>query len=113
MPFNRFPPGKPFIQRLHEPGVREEYPMIPDIKFTKHAENMLKERKLAKSLVIEAIEAPDHTEQGDGNIWHAIKKAGPRFLRVVVSGNKKPYKVVTIYYDRRLRLLNGKKEAEK
>ena len=87
--------------------------MTKDIQFTKHASNMLKERKLTRKLIIDSIKTPDFKEYGDGDIWYAIKKVGPRFLRVVISGKKKPYKVVTIYYDRRLRMLNGKKEAEK
>ena len=87
--------------------------MTKDVQFTKHAENMLKERKLERDLVIEAIEVPDYKEQGDGDIWYAIKKVGPRYLRVVISGDKKPYNVVTIYYDRRLRILKEDKEAKK
>ncbi|MBA3044922.1 MAG: DUF4258 domain-containing protein [Candidatus Thermoplasmatota archaeon] len=87
--------------------------MNKDIQFTKHASNMLKERKLTRKLIIDSIKTPDFREDGDGGIWYAIKKVGPRFLRVVISGKKKPYKVVTIYYDRRLRILNGKKETKK
>ncbi|MDO9536701.1 MAG: DUF4258 domain-containing protein [Thermoplasmata archaeon] len=86
--------------------------MNKDIQFTKHASNMLKERKLTRKLIVDSIKTPDYREESDDDIWYAIKKIVPRFLRVVISGKKKPYKVVTIYYDRRLRLLNGKKEEK-
>jgi hypothetical protein len=82
--------------------------MANDIIYTKHAEDMLVERRFKRKIITEAILHPDFKEPGEDNIWYAIKKVGKKYLRVVVEGKKKPYIVVSLYYDRRLR-----KEMEK
>ena len=40
---------------------------------------------------------------GDNGIWYAFRKIGHKVVRVVVKGEQKPYTVITMYYDRRLR----------
>lgn len=73
------------------------------IKFTKHAEDMLKERKIDISLVESAVQNPDWKEDGEDELWHAFKRVGSKVLRVVIKGKEKPYTVITTYYDRRVK----------
>jgi len=87
--------------------------MSMDVKFTKHAEDMLIEREFERKLIIETVLNPDLTESGEGTVWYAIKRIGQRVLRVVVSRKKKPYIVITFYYDRRLRKKLEQQEAHK
>ncbi len=52
------------------------------------------------------LQSPDRTELGaDGNAHYikAIPEHGGRFLRVVVNRRVAPERVVTVFFDRRLR----------
>lgn len=73
------------------------------IKFTKHAENMLKERNFTKNDILSVIENPDWKEEKEEKVWHAFKRSQNKVLRVVVKGKKEPYTVITLFYDKRLR----------
>jgi hypothetical protein len=73
------------------------------IKFTKHAEDMLRERNIDKTLVESAIQNPDWKENTENELWYALKKVGPKVLRIVVKGKEKPYTVITTYYNKRLK----------
>ena len=73
------------------------------VKFTKHAEDMLIERKFTKENIISVIENPDLKENYEDDIWHVFKKIGDKILRVVIKGRNEPYIVVTMFYDKRLR----------
>jgi hypothetical protein len=77
--------------------------MNKDIIFTKHANNMLVERGFKKDFIVRVVLKPDFKEPGDDDLWYALKKVGQKYLRVVVGGKKKPYIVISLYYDRRLR----------
>ena len=74
-----------------------------DVVFTKHAEDMLVERKFSKNEIISVIENPSWEEQIDEEVWHAFKKVQNKVLRVVIKGKEEPYTVITFFYDRRLR----------
>jgi hypothetical protein len=87
--------------------------MSKDIIFTLHAEDMLVEREFKREFIVKVISKPDFTESGEGDIWYAIKKVGQKYLRVVVGGKKKPYIVISLYYDRRLREKMERKEVPK
>lgn len=71
--------------------------MSKSIIFTKHAEDMLVERNFSKEFIRETILEPDEKRRGDGDIWYAIKERDEKYLRVVVSGEEKPYTVITMY----------------
>ncbi len=71
------------------------------IKFTKHAKDMLKERKINRSLVESAVQNPDWKEDNEDELWYVFKRVGPKVLRVVIKGKEKPYTVITTYYDKR------------
>jgi len=75
------------------------------VSFTKHAEDMLKERIFAKEEIISIISNPDWkgNDESDIEIWHAFKRIGDKVLRVVIKGRGETYSVVTMFYDRRLR----------
>lgn len=75
---------------------------MKDIKFTKHAEDMLIERKLQKELIKEIVAKPEWKDKGEGDTWYAFKRIGGKVLRVVVKGDK-PFMVITMYFDRRLK----------
>lgn len=74
-----------------------------ELKFTKHAEDMLEERKIDRSKVEAAIQCPDWTETAGNEVWCAFKMVGAKVLRIVVTGREEPFTVITRYYDRRLR----------
>lgn len=73
-----------------------------NVRFTKHAENMLRERRFRKETVENIVQNPDWKEVGEEDIWFAFRKVGKKVIRVVVEGRRKPYTVITMYYDRRL-----------
>jgi hypothetical protein len=73
-----------------------------DIKFTKHAEDMLVERGFRKEMVEEIVNKPEWKNKGEGDTWYAFKRIGKKVLRVVVIGSK-PFTVITLYFDRRLK----------
>ncbi|MCL7414558.1 MAG: DUF4258 domain-containing protein [ANME-2 cluster archaeon] len=74
-----------------------------EVVFTKHAEDMLVERKISKNEIISVIENPGWEEQIDEEIWYAFKKVQNKVLRVVIKEKEEPYTVITLFYDRRLR----------
>lgn len=73
--------------------------------FTRHAEDMLKERKFTKEEIISVISNPDwrDNDEQETEIWHAFKRIGQKTLRVVIKGREEPYTVITMFYDKRLR----------
>ena len=74
-----------------------------DVEFTKHAEDMLKERKFDRAFIVDVVCNPERKERDIGNVWYAFRRVGDKVVRVVVNGKQKPYIVITMYYDRRLR----------
>ncbi len=75
------------------------------VSFTKHAEDMLKERKFTKKEIVSIVNNPDWQENDEQEIeiWHAFKRIGKKVLRVVIKGREEPYTVITMFYDKRLR----------
>ena len=47
---------------------------LKDINFTKHAEDMLIERRFQKELIADIVAHPERVEQGEGDIWFAFKR---------------------------------------
>ena len=77
--------------------------MNDEILFTRHARVILKERKFTVEFIKDIVLNPDYKETNDDELWSAIKKVGQKVMRVVVKGEQKPYTVITMYYDRKLR----------
>jgi spore maturation protein CgeB len=76
---------------------------MAEVIFTKHAMDMLNERKFNEEQIISIIENPDWKEEKEDDVWHAFKKVGKKVLRVVVKGKEESYTVITMFYDKRLR----------
>ncbi len=67
---------------------------------------MLEERKIPEEWLWRAINLPDRVEERDDLNTHYIKaipEYGGRFLRVVVNTRVTPQRIVTIFFDRRIR----------
>jgi len=63
-----------------------------------------------------ALESPDHTEIGADNNVHYIKESnefGPRTFRVIVNPRATPNRVITFFFDRRLRTRIGRGETRR
>jgi hypothetical protein len=68
---------------------------------------MLKEREIPEERMWRAIDEPDWTEIGTNGNTHYIKaipEHGDHFLRVVVNPRTQPKRIVTLFFDRRLRM---------
>lgn len=79
---------------------------MPSIELSSHANDMLAERGIPEEWVWRAVQAPDRQEVGaDGNLHYlkAIEENAGRILRVVVNASVEPRRVVTVFFDRRLR----------
>ena len=80
---------------------------MPDIELSAHAKGMLEERKILEEWVWRAISTPDSKKKhADGDTMHyekAILERGGRVLHVVVNQNVQPHRIVTVFFDRRLR----------
>lgn len=77
-----------------------------DVELSSHAKDMLLERDILEEWVWRAIRTPDQKEIGIDNNTHylkAIPEKENRILRVVVNPHVKPNRVVTVFFDRRLR----------
>ena len=82
---------------------------MADYEFTDHARDMLAERKIESLWVAQTMEAPDKRQAMQDGIVHFIKKieaCGGRYLRVIVNAQSSPGKIITVFFDRRLRKQN-------
>jgi len=76
--------------------------------FSAHAEVVIAERGISKAWVEETLKTPDslHVDLEDPDLSHAIKAIpdfGGRVLRVVFNNKAEPARIVTAYFDRRLK----------
>ncbi len=81
---------------------------MSEYKFSEHAFDMLKERNIREDWVKMTITDPERKEfNNDGTIHYirAIEHFGGRYLRVVVNPNVNPQRIVTVFFDRRIRSL--------
>lgn len=75
-------------------------------EFSIHAQNMLAKRKIPEEWVWCTIDNPELEFVGDDNNDHytkAIVEKGGRILHVVVNPYVQPKRIVTLFFDRRLR----------
>jgi hypothetical protein len=76
------------------------------MELSTHAKDMLIERQIPEEWVWRTIKSPDRTEIGaDKNLHYfkAIEENENRVLRVIVNPRIEPERVVTVFFDRRLR----------
>ena len=77
-----------------------------DYEMSEHAYEMLRERNIQEAWVKSAIENPDKKEVNDDGTVHyirAIEEYGGRYLRVVMNPASTPQRIVTVFFDRRMR----------
>ena len=84
--------------------MREE----PQFELSEHANNMLLEREISRTWVARVLAAPEATapDRRDPVLLHAfarIPEFGGRVLCVVYNEHCTPWRVVTVYFDRRQR----------
>ena len=77
-----------------------------EYEFSEHAYDMLRERNIREAWVQSALESPEKKEPKDDGTVHyirSIEQYGGRYLRVVVNPEVWPRRIVTVFFDRRLR----------
>ncbi|WP_404980582.1 DUF4258 domain-containing protein [Carboxydichorda subterranea] len=85
---------------MKEPTATEE------LVFTKHATDVMAERRIDEKLVRETLTSPDLIQRQPDGTTHCIRMfadRGGRWLRVVIAASGAQRKVVTVFFDRRLR----------
>ena len=74
--------------------------------YAKHCEDMLKERSIPKSWVEQTIGEPEKSEDKQDGTRHYLRRIpehGNKWVRVIVNITEEPNKVVTVFFDRRLK----------
>ena len=79
-----------------------------DYVLTQHARIALAERRISEAWLERALEVPEHTvpDPDDPELEHRIRRIeehGNRALRVVVTRGTDPRRIITAFFDRRLR----------
>ena len=80
--------------------------MKPDIELSSHTLDMLRERNILVEWVWRTIENPQRHwlgEDGNRHFVKPIKEWGNRVLHVVINPDLRPQKVITVFFDRRLK----------
>lgn len=79
-----------------------------------HFEEMLNEIRISIEWVNQVLDSPDKVEVKDDGTVHYLKKItqyNHRWLRVVVNETITPNKLVTVFFDRRLRRINHENKS--
>ena len=79
---------------------------MASIDLSVHTQEMLAERNIPEAWVWQTIAAPDQTWRGNDDNFHyakAIAARHNRVLHVIVDDEKTPHRVVTVFFDRRLK----------
>ncbi len=79
---------------------------MADREYSDHAKTVLAERAIPREWVERVLTAPDQRESGpDGNLHYlkVIQEHGGRVLRVVVNPGRIPERIVTAFFDRRMK----------
>ncbi|VAW43153.1 hypothetical protein MNBD_CHLOROFLEXI01-2898 [hydrothermal vent metagenome] len=79
---------------------------MPLFEFSAHAKIMLRERRISEEWVWRTLETPSKKKKGkDGNMHYTkpIRERDGRVLRVVINSYVNPQRIVTVFFDRRLR----------
>ena len=73
-----------------------------------HASRVLNERQIKIEWLESVLHAPERREpdQGNSNLTHLLSRIaehGNRVLRVVANENVSPIRIVTVYFDRKMK----------
>lgn len=77
-----------------------------EYEFSEHAYDMLKERNIREAWVQLVLDNPEKKESMDDGTVHyirSIEQHEGRYLRVVVNPDVRPQRIVTVFFDRRIR----------
>lgn len=77
-----------------------------DYDLSEHATYVLRERGIRESWVRLTLEDPERTERqvdGTAHYLRPIGEHGNRYLRVIVNPRTRPVRIVTAFFDRRVR----------
>lgn len=79
-----------------------------EYSLTRHAKDVLEERNISIKWLEQILSHSEKKEvdQADKNLEHylgRIKEYGNRVLRVVVNKSTKPVKIVTLFFDRKMK----------
>lgn len=82
--------------------------MIDGYVLTKHAQFQIQERKIQETWVQATLTNPDQTipladQHGNTHYLKQIPDFGNKFLRVVVNPQVEPNRIVTLFFDRRIK----------
>ena len=82
--------------------------MIDGYILTKHAQFQIQERKLKTTWIQETITNPDQIipladDHGNTHYLKKIEEFGNRCLRIVVNSTVEPNRIVTLFFDRRVK----------
>ena len=83
------------------------YKIIKQIVFHPHALYKMGKRKIAQELIISALRSPDDIKEGKIGRYIAHKDNGDYILRVIFEEDIKHIVVITAYWARKKRYLNG------
>ena len=79
---------------------------MAEAELSGHAREMLRERGISEEWMhttLNSAESEETDEEGNIHYIRAIPEYEGRVLHVVVNPNTDPHKVVTLFFDRRLR----------
>ena len=79
---------------------------MTDYVFSKHATEMMKERNILEDWARRVLNESENTFTGEDDNLHftkAISEKENRVLHVVVNPTVSPKRIVTVFFDRRLR----------
>ncbi len=80
---------------------------MTEFELSAHTRDMLRERNIQEEWLWRTINSPDRKKKSfdDGNIHYTktIKEKDGQVLHVVVNPNVQPNRIVTLFFDRRLR----------
>jgi hypothetical protein len=79
---------------------------MDDYEFTVHSADMLSERTIPIEWIFDTLNEPDKIEYSEENTVHyikTIKEFGSRYLRVIVNPITEPKKIITFFFDRRIK----------
>ncbi len=78
---------------------------MPDFELSTHAKNMMIERKIVEDWVWRTVDTPSKKKtDADGNVHYIkpIRERQGRVLHIIVNPNVSPYRIITLFFDRRL-----------
>ena len=79
------------------------------LEYSQHAQDVMRERRIERSWVESAVSAPvlrtpDASDQDLERFYAPIQQNEGRILRVVVNTSSAPWRVITVFFDRGMRV---------